>query len=41
MNIINFKNINVGYDEKIILQNLNLTIKQGEHWAILPLVPNL
>jgi len=35
MNIINFKNINVGYDEKIILQNLNLTIKQGEHWAIL------
>jgi len=35
MNIINFKNINVGYDDKIILQNLNLTIKQGEHWAIL------
>jgi len=35
MNIINFKNINVGYDEKIILKNLNLTIKQGEHWAIL------
>ncbi len=35
MNIINFKNINVGYDEKIILQNLNLTIKKGEHWAIL------
>lgn len=35
MNIINFRNINVGYDEKIILKNLDLTIKQGEHWAIL------
>lgn len=35
MEIIKFKNINVGYDEKIILKNLNLTIKQGEHWAIL------
>jgi len=35
MNIINFKNINVGYDDKIILKDLNLTIKKGEHWVIL------
>ena len=35
MNIIDFENINVGYDEKIILKNVNLKIKQGEHWAIL------
>ncbi|UFH60425.1 ABC transporter ATP-binding protein [Sulfurovum mangrovi] len=35
MNIIHFKNITVGYDDKIILKDLDLTIKQGEHWAIL------
>ena len=35
MNIIDFENINVGYDEKIILKNVNLKIKEKEHWAIL------
>lgn len=35
MNIINFKNINVGYDDKIILKDLNLSINKGEHWVIL------
>ncbi|AXX91432.1 ABC transporter ATP-binding protein [Malaciobacter molluscorum LMG 25693] len=35
MNIIDFENIHVGYDEKIILKELTLKIKQNEHWAIL------
>ncbi|MFY9094596.1 ATP-binding cassette domain-containing protein, partial [Aliarcobacter butzleri] len=35
MNIINFENIDVGYDEKIVLKDVNLKIKEGEHWAIL------
>ena len=35
MNIIDFKNINVGYDEKIILKDITLKIKEKEHWAIL------
>jgi iron complex transport system ATP-binding protein len=35
MDIINFKNLNIGYDEKIILKDINLNIKQGEHWVIL------
>lgn len=35
MNIIDFENIDVGYDEKIVLKNVNLKIAQGEHWAIL------
>lgn len=35
MYLIDFENINVGYDEKIVLENINLKIKQGEHWAIL------
>ncbi len=35
MDIIDFKNINVGYDEKIVLKDINLKIKQNEHWAIL------
>ena len=35
MNIIDFENINVGYDEKIILKDVNLKIKEKEHWAIL------
>ena len=35
MNIIDFENINVGYDERIVLKNINLKIKSGEHWAIL------
>ena len=35
MKIIDFENLNVGYDEKIVLKDVNLKIKQGEHWAIL------
>jgi len=35
MKIIDFENLNVGYDEKIVLKDINLKIKQGEHWAIL------
>ena len=35
MNIIDFENIDVGYDEKIVLKDVNLKIKEGEHWAIL------
>lgn len=36
MNIIKFKNINIGYDYRyLVLKNMNLTIKQGEHWVIL------
>lgn len=35
MNIIDFENINVGYDEKIILKNITIKIKEKEHWAII------
>ncbi len=36
MNIIEFKNINISYDgESFALKDLNLTIKEGEHFAIL------
>lgn len=35
MNIIDFENIDVGYDEKIILKDITLKIKQKEHWAII------
>lgn len=35
MNIIDFENIDVGYDEKIILKDINLKIKQNENWAII------
>lgn len=35
MNIIDFKNIYVSYDVRPVLENINLTIKEGEHWAIL------
>lgn len=35
MYIIDFENIDVGYDEKIILKDINLKIKDGEHFAIL------
>lgn len=36
MNIIEFKNINISYEgEGLALQDLNLTIKEGEHYAIL------
>ena len=34
MNIIDFENINVGYDEKIILKNITIKIKEKEHWDI-------
>lgn len=35
MNIIDFENINVGYDSKIVLKDITLKIKEKEHWAIL------
>jgi len=35
MNIIDFKNVNVSYDNEIVLKDINLKIKQNEHWAIL------
>ncbi|QKF59351.1 ABC transporter ATP-binding protein [Aliarcobacter lanthieri] len=35
MYIIDFENIDVGYDENIILKDLNLKIKDKEHFAIL------
>lgn len=35
MDIIDFENINVGYNEKIILKDVTLKIKENEHWAIL------
>jgi iron complex transport system ATP-binding protein len=35
MDIINFENINVGYNEKNILNNLTIKIKKGQHWVIL------
>ena len=35
MHIIEFENIDVGYDEKVVLKDINLKIKSGEHFAIL------
>lgn len=35
MYIIEFENIDVGYDEKVVLKDINLKIKSGEHFAIL------
>lgn len=35
MNIIDFENINVGYDEKIVLKDINIKIKSNQHFAIL------
>lgn len=35
MEIINFKNVNVAYEEQNVLNSINLCIKQGEHTAIL------
>ncbi|PRM87299.1 ABC transporter ATP-binding protein [Aliarcobacter cryaerophilus] len=35
MYIIDFENIDVGYDEKVVLKDINLKIKSGEHFAIL------
>ena len=34
-NIIDFKNIFVNYGMTTVLENINLEIKKGEHWAIL------
>lgn len=33
--IVDFENIDIGYDENIVLKNINLKIKSGEHTAIL------
>ena len=35
MDIINFKNLNVYYETKPVLSDLNLQITKGQHWAIL------
>lgn len=35
MNIIEFENVHVSYTSQIVLEKLNLTIKENEHWAIL------
>lgn len=35
MNIIEFKNINVAYEEKNVLHDISLSIKEGQHTAIL------
>ena len=35
MNIIDFQNIHVSYEVTPVLCNINLQIKQNEHWAIL------
>lgn len=35
MNIIDFQEIYASYDEKLILKDLNLKIKEGEHWVVL------
>lgn len=34
-NLLDFKNIYVGYDEGPVLEGVNLTIEAGQHWAIL------
>ena len=33
-NVIEFRNVNIRYGERTILKDLNLTVKQGEHWAL-------
>lgn len=35
MNIIDFENVYVSYDITPVLENVNLQINEGEHWAIL------
>jgi iron complex transport system ATP-binding protein len=35
MNIIDFENIHVSYDDKLILKEVNLKIEDDQHWAIL------
>lgn len=35
MNIVNFKNVNVAYEEANVLSNINLTIQEGQHTVVL------
>lgn len=36
MNILEFENVNIGYDYRfLVLKKINLIIKEGEHWVIL------
>ena len=35
MNIIDFENIHVSYDDRLILKKVNLKIEKNQHWAIL------
>lgn len=35
MKIVNFKNVNVAYEGENVLHNINLSIEQGEHTAII------
>lgn len=35
MYIIDFENIDIGYDDKIVLKDINIKIKKGEHFAII------
>jgi iron complex transport system ATP-binding protein len=35
LNIVDFRNIDVSYENKLVLDDFSLTIKDGEHWAIL------
>ena len=32
--VIEFRNVNIRYGERTILKDLNLTVKEGEHWAL-------
>ena len=32
--VIEFRNVNIRYGERTILKDLNLTVKDGEHWAL-------
>lgn len=32
--VIEFRNVNIRYGERTILKDLNLVVKQGEHWAL-------
>lgn len=33
-NVVGFNNVNIRYGSRTILKDLNLTIRQGEHWAL-------
>ena len=32
--VIEFRHVNIRYGERTILKDLNLTVKEGEHWAL-------